>query len=70
MHRYYDLPGGAPARITNAKLPDMQARWEQATSNARASLSWLNMDYQPAGMRTLLLEFSLEPLIFHDDLNG
>ena len=39
MHRFYNLPGGAAAGIADAKLPDMQAGWEQATSNVMAGLS-------------------------------
>jgi len=33
MHKFYGLPGGAAAGIADSKLPDMQAGWEQATSN-------------------------------------
>ena len=36
MHHYYGLPGGAAAGIADAKLPDMQAGWEQAMSNVMA----------------------------------
>ena len=70
MHRYYDLPGGAAAGIADAKLPDMQAGWEQATSNVMAGLSGLNMVYEAAGMHASLLGFCLESLILGDDLIG
>ncbi|MBJ6370312.1 trimethylamine methyltransferase family protein [Sedimentitalea arenosa] len=70
MHRYYDLPGGAAAGIADAKLPDMQAGWEQAMSNVMAGLSGLNMVYEAAGMHASLLGFCLESLILGDDLIG
>ena len=70
MHRYYGLPGGAAAGIADSKLPDMQAGWEQATSNVLAGLSGLNMVYEAAGMHASLLGFCLESLILGDDLLG
>ena len=70
MHRYYDLPGGAAAGIADAKLPDMQAGWEQATSNVMAGLAGLNMVNEAAGMHASLLGFCLESLILGDDLLG
>jgi trimethylamine--corrinoid protein Co-methyltransferase len=70
MHRYYGLSGGAAAGIADAKLPDMQAGWEQATSNVMAGLSGLNMVYEAAGMHASLLGFCLESLILGDDLIG
>ena len=70
MHRFYNLPGGAAAGIADAKLPDMQAGWEQATSNVMAGLSGLNMVYEAAGMHASLLGFCLESLVLGDDLLG
>lgn len=70
MHHFYDLPGGAAAGIADAKLPDMQAGWEQATSNVMAGLSGLNMVYEAAGMHASLLGFCHESLILGDDLLG
>ncbi|MHA6262089.1 trimethylamine methyltransferase family protein [Arenibacterium sp. CAU 1754] len=70
MHHFYDLPGGAAAGIADAKLPDMQAGWEQATSNVMAGLSGLNMVYEAAGMHASLLGFCHESLILGDDLIG
>ncbi|MGA0281943.1 MAG: trimethylamine methyltransferase family protein [Paracoccaceae bacterium] len=70
MHRFYNLPGGAAAGIADAKLPDMQAGWEQATSNVMAGLSGLNMGYEAAGMHASLLGFCLESLVLGDDLLG
>lgn len=70
MHRYYDLPGGAAAGIADAKLPDMQAGWEQGISNTLAGMAGLNMVYEAAGMHASLLGFCLESLILGDDLIG
>ncbi|KNG92870.1 trimethylamine methyltransferase family protein [Pseudaestuariivita atlantica] len=70
MHKFYGLPGGAAAGIADAKLPDMQAGWEQATSNVMAGLAGLNMVYEAAGMHASLLGFCHESLILGDDLIG
>ncbi len=70
MHKYYGLPGGAAAGIADAKLPDMQAGWEQMCSNVMVGLSGLNMVYEAAGMHASLLGFCLESLILGDDLIG
>ncbi len=70
MHRFYGLPGGAAAGIGDAKLPDMQAGWEQMCSNVLAGLSGLNMVYEAAGMHASLLGFCMESLILGDDLIG
>jgi trimethylamine--corrinoid protein Co-methyltransferase len=70
MHRFYGLPGGAAAGIADAKLPDMQAGWEQMCSNVMAGLSGLNMVYEAAGMHASLLGFCLESLVLGDDLIG
>ena len=70
MHRFYDLPGGAAAGIADAKMPDMQAGWEQAMSNVMAGLTGLNMVYEAAGMHASLLGFCLESLILGDELLG
>lgn len=70
MHRFYGLPGGAAAGISDAKLPDMQAGWEQGISNVMAGLSGLNMVYEAAGMHASLLGFCLESLILGDDVIG
>ncbi|MCA0871297.1 trimethylamine methyltransferase family protein [Seohaeicola saemankumensis] len=70
MHRFYNLPGGAAAGIADAKLPDMQAGWEQAISNVMAGLSGLNLVYEAAGMHASLLGFCHESLILGNDLIG
>jgi len=70
MHRFLGLSGGAAAGIADAKLPDMQAGWEQMCSNVMAGLSGLNMVYEAAGMHASLLGFCFESLVLGDDLLG
>ena len=70
MHRFYGLPGGAAAGIADAKLPDMQAGWEQMLSNVLAGLSGLNMVYESVGMHASLLGFSHESIVLGDDILG
>ena len=70
MHRFYDLPGGAAAGISDSKLPDMQAGWEQMITNVLAGLSGLNMVYESVGMHASLLGFCLESLVLGDDILG
>ncbi|MDN2564609.1 trimethylamine methyltransferase family protein [Aquibium sp. A9E412] len=70
MHRFYGLPGGAAAGISDSKLPDMQAGWEQAITNTLAGLSGLNMVYESVGMHASLLGFCMESLVLGDDIVG
>ncbi len=70
MHQFLGLPGGAAAGIADAKLPDMQAGWEQMCSNVMAGLSGLNMVYEAAGMHASLLGFCHESLVLGNDLLG
>jgi len=70
MHKFYGLPGGAAAGASDAKMPDMQAGWEQMCSSVMAGLSGLNMVYEAAGMHASLLGFCLESLILADDVIG
>ena len=70
MHHFYNLPGGAAAGIADAKMPDMQAGWEQAISNVMAGLSGLNLVYEAVGMHASLLGFCLESLVLGDDILG
>lgn len=70
MHQFYGLPGGAAGGISDAKMPDMQAGWEQGITNVLPGLSGLNMVYEAAGMHASLLGFCLESLILGDDILG
>ncbi len=70
MHRFYGLPGGAAGGISDAKLPDMQAGWEQGITNVLPGLAGLNMVYEAVGMHASLLGFCLESLVLGDDILG
>ncbi len=70
MHQFYGLPGGAVGGISDSKLPDMQAGWEQGITNTLAGLSGLNMVYESVGMHASLLGFCLESLVLGDDILG
>lgn len=70
MHRFYNLPGGAAAGMTDSKLPDMQCGWEQGITNVMAGLAGLNMVYESVGMQASLLGFSFEALVLGDDVLG
>ncbi|UZD92303.1 trimethylamine methyltransferase family protein [Cognatishimia activa] len=70
MHQFYGIPGGSPNGMTDSKLPDMQAGWEQMCSNVMSALSGTNMVYEAAGMHASLLGFCHESLILGDDLIG
>ncbi len=70
MHRFYGLPGGAAAGIADAKLPDMQAGWEQMNSNVLAGLAGLNLVYESVGMHASLLGWCHESAILGDDMLG
>ncbi|WP_127900940.1 trimethylamine methyltransferase family protein [Solirhodobacter olei] len=70
MHHFYGLPGGAASGISDSKLPDMQAGWEQGITNVLAGLSGLNMAYEAVGMHASLLGFCLESLVLGDDILG
>lgn len=70
MHRFYGLPGGAAAGIADAKMPNMQAGWEQGISNVMAGLTGLNMVYESVGMHASLLGFCFESLVLGNDMLG
>jgi trimethylamine---corrinoid protein Co-methyltransferase len=70
MHQFYGLPGGAAGGISDSKVLDMQAGWEQAITNLLAGLSGLNLVYEAAGMHASLLGFCHESLILGDDIIG
>jgi trimethylamine---corrinoid protein Co-methyltransferase len=70
MHQFYGLPGGAAGGISDSKVLDMQAGWEQGITNLLAGLSGLNLVYEAAGMHASLLGFCPESLILGDDIIG
>ncbi|WP_425100401.1 trimethylamine methyltransferase family protein [Tropicibacter sp. S64] len=70
MHRFYGIPGGAAGGMSDAKVPDMQAGWEQGIINVLSGLSGLNMIYEAVGMYASLLGFSPEGMVLGNDVIG
>lgn len=70
MHHFYGIPGGAAGGMSDSKLPDMQAGWEQGISNAMTGLAGLNMVYESVGMYASLMGFSPEGMVLGNDLIG
>ena len=70
MARFYNLPAGSAAGMSDSKLPDIQAGYEKGITTAMAGLSGLNMVYEAAGMHGSLMGFCLESLIIDNDMLG
>lgn len=70
MSQFYDLSCGAPAGMTDSKLPDAQSGYEKAYNHALVGNAGANMIYESAGMLASLLGFSMEQLIIDDDMIG
>jgi trimethylamine--corrinoid protein Co-methyltransferase len=70
MHKFYGIPGGAAGGMSDSKVPDMQAGWEQGIINALSGLSGLNMIYESVGMYASLMGFSPEGMVLGNDLIG
>ena len=70
MGRYYGLPTGVAAGMTDAKLPDAQAGYEKGYTETLAAHSGTNLVYESAGMHGSLLGFSHESLLIDNDMIG
>ncbi len=70
MGRFYDLPTGSAAGMSDAKLPDIQCGYEKGITNVLAGLAGTNLIYESAGMHGSLLGFCLESLIIDNDILG
>jgi len=70
MARFYDLPAGSAAGMSDSKVPDIQAGYEKGITTALAGLSGLNMVYEAAGMHGSLMGFCFESLIIDNDMLG
>lgn len=70
MHQFYGIPGGAAGGMTDSKVPDMQAGWEQGIINVLSGLSGLNMVYESVGMYASLMGFSPEGMVLGNDVIG
>jgi trimethylamine--corrinoid protein Co-methyltransferase len=70
MAQFYDLPGGLPAGMTDAKLPDAQAGYEKGYTNLLAAQAGANLIYESAGMLASLLGCCFESFVIDNDLLG
>lgn len=70
MGRYYDLPTGIAAGMTDAKLPDAQSGFEKGYTVTLAAHSGANLVYESAGMHASLLGCSFESMVIDNDMLG
>jgi len=70
MGRYYDLPTGIAAGMSDAKIPDAQSGFEKGYTLALAGHSGANLVYEAAGMQASLLGFSFEGCTLDNDMLG
>lgn len=68
--RFYDLPSGVGAGMTDAKLVDNQAGHEKGVTTALAGLAGANMIYESAGMLASLMACSFEAFVIDNDMLG
>ena len=70
MGRFYDLPTGIAAGMTDSKLPDTQSGYEKGYTNTLAAHSGANMVYESAGMHASLLGCCYESYVIDNDVLG
>ena len=70
MANFYDLCGGIPAGMTDAKTPDAQHGYEKGYTETLLAHSGANLIYESAGMQGSLLGFSMEALVIDNDMIG
>jgi trimethylamine--corrinoid protein Co-methyltransferase len=70
MAKFYDLPCGVPAGMTDAKLPDAQAGYEKGMTNLLAAQAGGNIIYEAAGMHASLLGCCFESFVIDNDMLG
>ena len=64
------LPSGVVGGMTDSKLPDAQAGFENAITNILAGLAGANLVYESAGMLASLLGASFEAFVINDEIIG
>lgn len=64
------LPSGVVAGMTDSKVPDAQAGFENAITNTLAGVSGANLVYESAGMLASLLGASYEAFVINDEIIG
>ncbi len=70
MCRFYDLPGGVCAGMSDSKMVDAQSGAEKGYTEALVGNSGANMIYESAGMHASLLGCCLESFVIDNDTIG
>lgn len=70
MVRFYDLPSGIAAGMTDSKIPDAQSGYEKGCTVMLAAHSGANLVSESAGMHASLLGCSLESYVIDNDMLG
>ncbi len=70
MGRYYGLPTGVAAGMSDAKVPDAQSGYEKGYTNTLAAHSGANIVYESAGMHGSLLGCCYESFVIDNDMLG
>lgn len=70
MARFYDIPGGSGAGMTDAPNLDHQSGAEKSLTEIVAGFSGLDLVYEAAGMQASLSTYSHESLIIDNDIIG
>ncbi len=70
MANFYDLCGGVPAGMTDAKTPDAQHGYEKGYTESLTAHAGANLIYESAGMQGSLLGFCMESLVIDNDMIG
>lgn len=68
--RFWDLPGGVSAGMTDAKIPDAQSGAEKAHTLTLAAQSGASMILEAAGMQASLMSVALESFVLDNDMLG
>ena len=66
--RYYDLPTGVPAGMTDSKVLDNQSGYEKALTVMMAAYSGADFVYESVGMTASLMGCSLESFVIDNEM--
>lgn len=70
MGRWYNLPNGTAAGMTDAKMPDAQAGFEKGAAVTLAGHGGANMVYESCGMHGSLMGACFESMVIDNDMLG
>lgn len=70
MGRFYGMPCGTAAGMTDAKMPDAQSGFEKGYTVSLAAHSGVNLVYESAGMHGSLMGACYESYVIDNDMLG